>query len=155
MAVVARQFAVGDLVRWTSASGGVWRHHVGVVVAVVPAGERPRQPSGAWARLFAEGAATRPHVSFLVALKRGGHGAGLLYWPRVRHLRPYAGDTALDVLPSRRVRRARAEAATGRELVVWRPRARPRWYRPALVAARAACVVLFGLLVLGLHQVFP
>lgn len=99
MAIVAKPFAVGDLVRWASSSLGVWRHHVGVIVAVVPAGELPHEhvPAGRWSWHCRDNA-PRGETSYLIALKDGGHGVGKLYRPRVRHLRHFsAGGPVLEV----------------------------------------------------------
>lgn len=94
-------FAVGDLVCWASCTGGVWRHHVGVVVAVVPARGNPYQhmPAGSWSTHFRD-SATRAAPSYLVALKGAGR-VGQLHRPRVHHLRHY-GDEADPILEVRR-----------------------------------------------------
>lgn len=82
MAVVAKPFAVGDLVRWTSQARGVQRHRVGVVAAVVPAGGKPyaHLPAGRWRVMFRDNV-TRPRLSYLVAIKGEGRGLGMLYHP--------------------------------------------------------------------------
>ena len=75
---------VGDHVRWSSTSRGVATHHQGVVVGVVPGGRQPGDvgwPAGlvpCWRSWSA-----RPADSYFVA-----H-AGRVFWPRVKHLRPY------------------------------------------------------------------
>lgn len=182
MAVVAKPFSVGDLVRWTSAAGGVWRHHVGVIVAVVPAGAKPYDhlPAGRWSLHFS-GRVTRREASFLVALKSDrGRGAGQLYRPRVRHLLHFTeGSDPVLELRRRRARSVRsglpvparlprvqdggrrlANSATfsprveSRALVLYRP----RWSRrDRIIAAVAAPVflALLALLVVGMQQVTP
>lgn len=77
---------VGDHVRWISVSRGVPHHHTGVVVAVVPGGTMFGDLAGVdlppkFSQQFR--GQCRPDDSYLVA-----H-AGRLYWPRVKHLRPY------------------------------------------------------------------
>lgn len=181
MAIVAKPFAVGDLVRWTSAGGGVWRHHVGVIVAVVPAGAMPYDhlPAGRWS-LHCRDNAPRREVSFLVALKsEGGRGAGQLYRPRVHHLRHFSHGTDPVLEVRRRRRRSErtglpvvvsaptvvsghrlANGATfrarreSRELVVYRPR---MTRRDRIIAAVFAPVViaLLGLIVVGMQGVVP
>ena len=182
MAVVAKPFAVGDLVCWTFAGGGGWRHHVGVIVAVVPAGAMPFEhlPPGRWS-LHCRDNAPRREASFLIALKsERGRGAGQLYRPRVHHLLHFTegSDPVLEV----RRRRARgvrsglpvlvgpprvsspgrrlANGATfrpreeSRALVVWRP----RWSRrDRVIAAVSAPVflVLLALIVVGMQQAMP
>lgn len=182
MAIVAKPFAVGDLVRWTSAGGGVWRHHVGVIVAVVPAGAMPYDhlPAGRWS-LHCRDNAPRREVSFLVALKsEGGRGAGQLYRPRVHHLRHFSegSDPVLEV----RRRRRRGErsglpvpvgpmvsTSSGKRLAngaTFRPRResrelvlyRPRWSRRDKVIAAVftpVAVLLLGLIVVGMQGVVP
>lgn len=88
--MTAPSFSVGDLVRWSSASRGHWRHHSGVVVAVVPAGEPPymHRPKGARWTWCCDDRSIRRRESYLIALRDGSTGtAGRLYRPRVRHLR--------------------------------------------------------------------
>lgn len=182
MAVVAKPFAVGDLVRWTSAGGGVWRHHVGVIVAVVPAGAMPFEhlPPGRWS-LHCRDNAPRREASFLVALKsERGRGAGQLYRPRVHHLLHFTegSDPVLEVRRRRArnvrpglpvpVGRPRVEGG-GRRLAngaTFRPRVesralvpyRPRWSRRDRIIAAVAAPVIVGLLALivaGMQGVVP
>lgn len=175
MTAAAGSFTVGDLVRWTSSAGGVWRHHVGVIVAEVPPGAMPYDhlPPGRWALRCRDNAA-RPDASYLVALKRaGGRGGGQLYRPRVRNLRHYAHGAAV-VIEGKRDRRGRsgqlvpvhparrqapqrrlANGATfrarqeGRALVIWRPRWSPRDVRIAAMAS-PVLLALLHLLVTGM-----
>lgn len=176
MAIVAKPLEVGELVRWTSAGGGVWRHHVGVIVGVVPAGALPRDhlPAGRWALHFRDNAARR-EASFLVALKDGSSrgAAGQLHRPRVYQLRRFEeGSDPVIEIRRRRAPRARpglpvpvaapspARLASGATL---RPRAdcralvvyRRHWsMRERITAAIAApvFVALLALLVVGLGR---
>lgn len=110
MAVVVRALAVGDRVRWASATRGVWRHHEGVIVAVVPAGGHAMDsvPDGRWVLRFRPHPAPRPQVSYLVAAIGVGSRAasGLLYHPRSRHV-IRAGDAG-PLIDTHRRRGARA-----------------------------------------------
>lgn len=96
----APTFQRGQLVRWTSQARGTERHHVGVVVLVVPAGypiglalDAMRARYSLRAMHRANG--TRSDVSYLVALTsmRGG-GKARLHWPHASLLKPYSGDPA-------------------------------------------------------------
>ena len=76
------EFKVGDCVYWGSASGGSYTRKVGVVVAVVEAGETPVPPDGLKCNSAAGYGLPRDHRSYLV---RVGNKKGC-YWPRVKHL---------------------------------------------------------------------
>jgi hypothetical protein len=97
-------FRVGELVRWTSSSpGAVLR--VGVVVAVVPAGAAVADctPAGRWSRRF-DSEAVRASESYLVALKQGGSGPGILHRPWVSRMRRFSdGPDAPATRPVRAV----------------------------------------------------
>ena len=79
---VMEEFQVGDGVYWGSASSGSYRRKVGVVVAVVEAGENPVPPEGLKCNSAAGYGMPRDHRSYLV---RVGNKKGV-YWPRVKHL---------------------------------------------------------------------
>jgi len=77
-------FKVWDNVKWTSQAGGFTTNKTGVVIEVVPAGEKPRMK-------IKDAGGCRDHESYVVKLvsfnkggvekKRSGK-----YWPLVRHL---------------------------------------------------------------------
>ncbi len=185
MAVVAKPFEVGDLVRWTSRGGGVWRHHVGVIVAVVPAGAMPYEhmPPGRWT-LHCRDNAPRREASFLIALKsERGRGAGQLYRPRVHHLRRFTeGEPAVVEVRRRSAKGYRpgydyavvlhpthAQRSRGERLAngaTFRARResrdlvvyRPRWSRRDRIIAAVAAPIILGLLallVIGMQGVVP
>jgi hypothetical protein len=79
---VVEEFQVGDGVYWGSVSGGSYKRKVGVVVAVVEAGERPVPPEGLGCNSAAGYGMSRDHRSYLVQV---GNKKGV-YWPRVKHL---------------------------------------------------------------------
>lgn len=72
----------GATVKWTSQAQGYERTKEGVVVAVVPAGERPESlvPAGSQLRLPGS---PRAHESYLVQVGK----SKTLYWPRVSALK--------------------------------------------------------------------
>ena len=76
------EFRVGDAVYWGSASSGSYTRKVGVVVAVVEAGETPVPPDGLKCNSAAGYGLPRNHRSYLV---RVGNKKGC-YWPRVKNL---------------------------------------------------------------------
>ena len=88
-------FARGDLVRWSSQARGTERHHVGVVVLVLPGGV----PLGAFLdglrnryslRAMHAAQGTRPDTSYLVARTDvRGAGKARLHWPHASLLKPY------------------------------------------------------------------
>ena len=81
---------IGMKVRWSSGSGGYYTEKLGIIEAVVPAGESPR--------CYAEQLAVkhgikapvlglaRDHESYLVRVPTKTEKAGKLYWPRVAAL---------------------------------------------------------------------
>jgi len=79
----------GDLVKWTSQSGGFTKSKRGRIIAVVPAGMEPERfiPEGHKYRSSYGFGISRNHESYLVAVDGEGRG---LYWPRVRHLTVFA-----------------------------------------------------------------
>lgn len=77
------RFAVGDTVAWTSQAGGYAKTKVGVVVAVVPAGEYPSREDYASLYRNAGVGMPRDHESYVVRVKGGG-----VYWPRAKALTP-------------------------------------------------------------------
>ena len=79
---VMEEFKVGDGVYWGSVSGGSYKRKVGVVVAVVEAGEKPVPPEGLGCNSAAGYGMPRDHRSYLVQV---GNKKGV-YWPRVKHL---------------------------------------------------------------------
>lgn len=93
--MAAPAFDRGDLVRWTSQARGTERHHVGVVVLVLPGGV----PIGALLdglasryslRAMHRASGVRPERSYLVALVgQRGAGKARLHWPRASLLAPY------------------------------------------------------------------
>lgn len=96
MATILLPFERGALVRWESQGRGVRKSHVGVVVLVVP----PSTSLGVGilanfrrrynVRPIRPDATMRSERSYLVALlENGKRGKAPLYWPRVRHLKPY------------------------------------------------------------------
>lgn len=162
-------FAVGDLVRWTSQARGVRRSRVGVVAAVVPPDAMPfeHMPAGRWRTMFRDNA-TRPRVSYLVALKNGGRGAGVLHHPHVGTLSLWSETAARSRFdsPARAVLEAttaelvergvmlRPDLPPGRALVVYRP----RWSRRDRIIAVVAAPIILGLLaliVVGMQGVVP
>lgn len=93
---------VGDLVTWRSQSRGVQRQRVGVVAAIVPAGEQPAAhvPPGRWRTMF-RGDVTRARTSYLVAIKGEGRGLGLLHHPHTGGLRRFRMIAAMRALDTR------------------------------------------------------
>lgn len=88
-------FRRGELVRWTSQARGSARHHVGVVVLVVPGGV-PLGPllEGLGARYnlraMQRSQGPRPDTSYLVALTGArARGKARLHWPHATLLAPY------------------------------------------------------------------
>lgn len=85
----------GDLVRWSSQSRGTQRHHVGIVVLVVPPGvpiqallERLATRYSLRAMHRAHGVRSEP--SYLVARTDvRGAGKARLHWPHASLLEPY------------------------------------------------------------------
>ena len=75
------RFAVGDTATWTSQAGGYAKDKVGVVVAVVPAGQYPSREDFPSLYRNAGVGMHRDHESYVVHVK----GAGV-YWPRTRAL---------------------------------------------------------------------
>lgn len=150
MRLTLTDFRVGQLVRWSSASRGVWRHRVGVVVAEVPADGRPLDclPGGAWTVCF-RGELLRPEASFLVALQASRR----LYHPRLSALLPYeaAGSepSSRPVRPYARIRRNRALVPVAVAARAWGG----RWRRPGLILARLAVLALFAGLLVGLGAI--
>jgi hypothetical protein len=162
MAVVAKPFAVGDLVRWTSQAHGVQRQRVGVVAAVVPAGQKPYQhlPPGQWRVMFRDNV-TRPRASYLVAIKGEGRGRGMLHHPHTGTMAPWQerGLVTDGIRRTREeIRRTAAvleqvgvhvDVPAYRAMVPWEPPAAPWWRsmtrREWIIAAWAAPAVL-GLL---------
>lgn len=70
---------IGDKVRWRSQAGSVWRTKEGTVIAVVPAGERPKEVSGC--------GYARDHVSYVIkATADNGSPRQRKYWPIVSKL---------------------------------------------------------------------
>lgn len=85
----------GDLVRWSSQSRGQSRHHVGVVVLVVPAGMPIQLVTDRLGDRYSLRAMHRAHgpraeLSYLVVrtdVRSGGRAR--LHWPHASLLRPY------------------------------------------------------------------
>ncbi len=80
-----KTFALGDLVAWSSQAGAAYaKRKTGVVVDLVPPGERPdaeRFPS------LYRGAGCgfgRPELSYIVLV------GNRIYWPRTKHLQDQA-----------------------------------------------------------------
>lgn len=90
-------FGRGDLVRWTSQARGSVRHHVGVVVLVVPGGVPLGPLLESLGRRYSLRAmqrsqGPRPDTSYLVALTGArGRGKARLHWPHAALLVPYSG----------------------------------------------------------------
>lgn len=86
----------GDLVRWSSQSRGTHRHHVGVVVLVIPAGVPietllPGLAQRYSLRAMHSARGNRPDVSYLVARTDvRGAGKARLHWPHAVHLERYS-----------------------------------------------------------------
>lgn len=85
----------GDLVRWSSQSRGTDRHHVGVVVLVVPAGVPIQTLLPGLAARYSIRAMHRAHgvrseTSYLVARTDvRGAGKARLHWPHASLLETY------------------------------------------------------------------
>lgn len=85
----------GDLVRWSSQSRGVERHHVGVVVLVIPGGVPIQALLEGLATRYSLRAmhrahGSRPERSYLVARTDvRGAGKARLHWPHASLLEPY------------------------------------------------------------------
>jgi hypothetical protein len=77
------EFKIADVVFWGSVSNGRYKRKVGIVVAVVEAGESPVPPGWLKCNSSAGYGLPRNHRSYLV---RVGNRMGC-YWPRVKHLR--------------------------------------------------------------------
>lgn len=173
MAVVAKPFEVGDLVRWTSQARGIQRNRMGVVAAVVPADTPPylHLPPGRWRVMFRDNV-TRPRKSYLVAIKGEGRGLGMLHHPHTGTLmhwkeagRPSDGmraarqvfDRTAAVLEQQGVH---VDVPVHRALVPYRLCA-PWWRtltrRDRIIAACAAPVVvaLLAAMVVGFRGVAP
>ena len=88
-------FNRGDLVRWTSQGRGTVRHHVGVVVLVVPGGVQidtllERMALRYSLRSMHRAHGCRPEKSYLVALTNArGAGKARLHWPHASLLSGY------------------------------------------------------------------
>lgn len=85
----------GDLARWTSQARGTVRHHVGVVVLVVPGGVPidaflPGLQARYTLRAMHRASGLRPERSYVLAEvgARGG-GKARAYWPHASLLRAY------------------------------------------------------------------
>lgn len=76
------RFKVGDVVTWTSQSGGYSKTKTGTVLAIVPAGSSPVVPEGYRANSKAGYGFGRSHDSYLIAVGK------VIYWPRVICLNP-------------------------------------------------------------------
>ena len=85
----------GDLVRWSSQSRGTQRHHVGIVVLVVPAGVPihvllPRLEPRYSLRAMHRAHGVRSEPSYLVARTDvRGAGRARLHWPHASLLERY------------------------------------------------------------------
>lgn len=94
---MTKSFKVGDVVHWTSQSGGHTVTKQGVVSAVLPAGKPLAsetayiQPKGAsLARLGTSPMATRDHASYIIRVRHSTY-----YWPQVKHLKRGKAPKAL------------------------------------------------------------
>ena len=76
-----RAFDIGDTVSWSSQAGGHAKKKVGVVVAIVAAGQYPSREDFPSLHRSAGVGMHRDHPSYVVRVK----GAGL-YWPRAKTL---------------------------------------------------------------------
>lgn len=89
------EFTRGTLVRWTSQARGTVRHHVGIVVLVVPGGVPmgtllPGLTAKYSLRAMHRALGSRPEKSYLVALTNArGAGKARLHWPHASLLKPY------------------------------------------------------------------
>lgn len=85
----------GDLVRWSSQSRGTERHHVGVVVLVIPPGVPIQTLLDGLGKRYGLRAMHRAHglrseTSYLVARTDvRGAGKARLHWPHASLLEPY------------------------------------------------------------------
>ena len=75
-------FHVGDNVRWESQSRSNRTTKRGVVIAIVPAGERPTLPEGYRCNSSCGYGLPRNERSYLVAVGNSKR----CYWPRVKNL---------------------------------------------------------------------
>ena len=83
-------FKAGDRVQWFSCSAGVRREKRGVIVEIVPAGQRPSLSASGHKRSLGQGGwgCFRNHESYLVRAVAIGVASphSRLYWPLVAYL---------------------------------------------------------------------
>ena len=82
-------FRVGDKVKWTSHSQGVWTEKRGEIIEIVPAqrGVRLEQYKHTYNLTSFSKGMPRLHESYVIAVA-SDNGKPKLYWPRANQLEP-------------------------------------------------------------------